>query len=328
MIRFGVVGTNWITDRFLDAAGKVEGFELTAVFSRTAERAGEFAGKHGVKKTFTDLEEMAKSDTIDAVYIASPNILHAEQSILFMNNGKHVLCEKPAASNTKELLTMIQAAKENDVLLMEALKTTFIPGFQAIKDNLPKIGKVRRFVSVKNQYSSRYDAYREGTVLNAFKPQLANGSLMDIGVYCIVPIVALFGVPDSIFAQGMLLETGADGEGTILFKYEDMEAVAMYSKITNSNIPSEIQGEDGSIIIDSISDPQKVELHYRDGSIEDISTAQEENTMFYEISEFVDLVKKGEKESAIQSFRQSLDTMEILEEARRQIGIRFPSDDS
>lgn len=328
MIRFGVIGTNWITDRFLDAAGGVDGFELKAVYSRTEERAKEFAGKHGVKQTFTDLEEMAKSDSIDAVYIASPNILHAEQSILFMNGGKHVLCEKPAASTTKELQKMIEAAKDNDVLLMEALKTTFIPGFLAIKDNLPKIGKVRRFVSVKNQYSSRYDAYRNGTVLNAFKPQLANGSLMDIGIYCVVPIITLFGLPESIFAQGMLLETGADGEGTILFKYEEMEAVAMYSKITNSAIPSEIQGEDGSIIIDSISDPYKVEIHYRDGSVEDISAAQKENTMFYEISEFVDSIVKGERESTKQSFQQSLNTMEILEEARRQIGIKFPSDDS
>ncbi|MGM0844776.1 MAG: Gfo/Idh/MocA family protein [Bacillota bacterium] len=327
MIRFGVVGTNWITDRFLDAARKVEGFELAAVYSRTEERAKEFADKYGVRQTFTELGEMAKSDTIDAVYIASPNILHAKQSIIFMNYGKHVLCEKPAASNIKELKIMINAARENDVLLMEALKTTSIPGFQSIKENLSKIGKVRRFVSVKNQYSSRYDAYRNGTVLNAFKPQLANGSLMDIGIYCIVPIINLFGMPKSIFAQGMLLETGADGEGTILFDYDEMEAVAMYSKITNSTIPSEIQGEDGSIIIDSISDPKKVEIHYRDGSVEDISTSQEENSMCYEIREFVDCIEKGKTESTNQSLQQSLNTMMIMDEARKQIGIKFPSDD-
>jgi scyllo-inositol 2-dehydrogenase (NADP+) len=326
MIRFGIIGTNWITDRFLDAAGKVEDFQLTAVYSRTEERAREFAEKYEVKHTFTDLDEMAESNTFDAVYIASPNILHAEQSIHFLNKGKHVLCEKPAATNSSELKMMIQAAKENNVLLMEALKTTFVPSFQSIKENLSKIGKVRRFVSVKNQYSSRYDSYRSGTVLNAFKPELGNGSLMDIGIYCIVPVLTLFGMPKSLYAQGMLLDTGADGEGTVIFKYEDMEAVAMYSKITNSTIPSEIQGEDGSIIIDSISDPQKVEIQYRDGTIEDISVTQERNSMYYEICEFIDLLKRGEKESSMQTFQLSTDTMSILEEARRQIGIRFPSD--
>jgi scyllo-inositol 2-dehydrogenase (NADP+) len=326
MIRFAVIGTNWITDRFLDAAGKVDDFKLTAVYSRTEERAKEFAGRYEVEHTFTDLNEMAESDTFDAIYIASPNVLHSQQSIFFLNKGKHVLCEKPAAVNSTEWKLMVQAARKNNVLLMEALKTTFIPAFHSIKKNLTKIGKVRRFVSVKNQYSSRYDAYRSGTVLNAFKPELGNGSLMDIGIYCIVPIVTLFGMPKSITAQGMLLDTGADGEGTVLFKYENMEAVAMYSKITNSTIPSEIQGEDGSIIIDSISDPKKVEIQYRDGSIEDISMNQEENTMYYEIREFVDLIKRGETESAMQTFQLSSDTISILDEAREQIGIKFPSD--
>ncbi|RIW38422.1 gfo/Idh/MocA family oxidoreductase [Bacillus salacetis] len=326
MIRFGVIGTNWITDRFLDAASRVEDFELSAVYSRTEEKAKEFAAKYNIDNTFTDLEEMAASGKIDAVYIASPNILHAKQSIIFMEKGKHVLCEKPAAINTGELQEMVTAAKENNVLFMEALKTTFIPSFQSIKANLPKIGQVRRFVSVKNQYSSRYDAYRNGTVLNAFKPELGNGALMDIGIYCVLPVISLLGMPKSIYAQGMMLATGADGEGTVLFNYEGMEAVAMYSKITNSTIPSEIQGEDGSIIIDSISDPHKVEIQYRDGTVEDISMKQEENTMYYEICEFVDLVKKGKTESALQSFQLSANTMSILDEARKQIGIEFPSD--
>lgn len=103
MVRFGIVGTNWITERFLKAALQVEDFQLTAVYSRTEEKAKEFAAKYGVERTFTDLKTMAASGEIDAVYIASPNSLHAEQSILFMKNNVHVLCEKPVASNTKEL---------------------------------------------------------------------------------------------------------------------------------------------------------------------------------------------------------------------------------
>ncbi|WP_404324447.1 Gfo/Idh/MocA family oxidoreductase [Cytobacillus firmus] len=326
MVRFGVVGTNWITERFLKAALQAEDFQLTAVYSRTEEKAKEFAGKYGVEKTFTDLQTMAASGEIDAVYIASPNSLHAEQATIFMNNQVHVLCEKPIASNAKELQKMIKAAKENNVLLMEALKSTLMPNFLAVKENLSKIGQVRRYFANYCQYSSRYDAYREGTVLNAFKPEFSNGSLMDIGIYCIYPLVALFGKPEEIKATGFKLESGVDGEGSMVLKYPDMDAVIMFSKITDSSLPSEIQGEDGNLVIDRISNPEKVELHYRNGEREDLTRDQLSDTMYYEAVEFINLIQSGKTESEENSFANSMATMEILDEARRQIGVIYPAD--
>lgn len=138
MIRFAIIGTNWITDRFLESAADIEDFQLTAVYSRSAERAAEFAAKHNAAHTFSDLQEMAASDCFDAVYIASPNALHKEQAVLFMNHGKHVLCEKPFASNTRETEEMISAAKANGVVLMEAMKTTFLPNFKELKNTCIK----------------------------------------------------------------------------------------------------------------------------------------------------------------------------------------------
>ncbi|MCM3089903.1 MULTISPECIES: Gfo/Idh/MocA family protein [unclassified Cytobacillus] len=326
MVRFGIVGTNWITERFLKAALQAEDFQLSAVYSRTDEKVKEFAGKYGVEKTFTDLQTMAASGEIDAVYIASPNSLHAEQATIFMNNHVHVLCEKPIASNAKELQKMINAAKENKVLLMEALKSTLMPNFLAVKENLSKIGQVRRYFANYCQYSSRYDAYREGTVLNAFKPEFSNGSLMDIGIYCIYPLVALFGKPEEIKAAGFKLESGVDGEGSMVLKYPDMDAVIMFSKITDSSLPSEIQGEDGNLVIDRISNPEKVELHYRNGEREDLTRDQLSDTMYYEAVEFINLIQSGKTESEVNSFANSIATMEILDEARRQIGVIYPAD--
>ncbi|MEQ6390041.1 Gfo/Idh/MocA family oxidoreductase [Bacillaceae bacterium S4-13-58] len=325
-IRFGVVGTNWITDRFLSAAKEVKDFELTAVFSRTEERAQEFASKHGVDHTFTDLDKMAATDLLDAVYIATPNSLHTEQSILFMKNGKHVLCEKPMASNTAEIEKMIQVATKEKVLLMEAMKTTFLPNFISIQENLHKIGKVRRFVASKCQYSSRYDSYKKGEVLNAFRPEFSNGSLMDLGVYCVFPMVALFGEPKHIKANGVMLGSGVDAEGSILFGYEEMEAITMHSKITNSYAPSEIQGEEGSIIIDDISNLNSVEIRYRDGTSESLNRTQDKESMFYETEAFVQLVQQGMTESNINSFERSWVTASLMEEARKQIGLIFPAD--
>jgi scyllo-inositol 2-dehydrogenase (NADP+) len=326
MVRFGVIGTNWITDQFLKGASQHSEFQLTAVYSRTQERAAEFAAKYNVQHTYTNMEEMAKSKEIDAVYIASPNSYHAEQSILFLNHKKHVLCEKPMASNVKEVKSMIEAAKENGVLLMEALKTTFLPNFQAIKENVQRIGPVRRYFASYCQYSSRYDAYKEGNVLNAFKPEFSNGSLMDIGIYCLYPAIALFGKPEEVKANGFLLETGVDAEGSITLKYPDKEAVLIFSKITNSYIPSEIQGEHGSIVFDKLNPPEDVKIFYRDGTTENISLEQPNEPMFYELQGFIELIKMGKTESTINTFERSLTVMEVMEEARRQMGVVYPSD--
>ena len=325
-IRFGVVGTNSITDWFLNGAKEVEGFELVAVYSRSENKAREYSDKYGVNNIFTDLEEMAKSDLIDAVYIATPNSLHAEQSILFLKNKKHVLCEKAFASNLREVEAMIKEAKKNKVVLMEAMKTTLLPNFQVVKENLHRIGKVRKYFASFCKYSSRYDKYKNGEILNAFKPELSNGALMDIGVYCIEPMINLFGKPKSIKASGLMLESGVDGEGNIILEYEDMDGVVIFSKIASSYLPSEIQGEEGSIIIEKINTFSKVKLILRNGEEIDLSKDQAVDNMYYEAKEFVDLIRNKELESKINTFEVSINTMEIMDEARKQIGLIYPAD--
>ncbi|WP_058306163.1 Gfo/Idh/MocA family protein [Gracilibacillus massiliensis] len=326
MIKFGVIGTNWITDRFIDGASKLENFELNAVYSRTEEKAEEFASKYQVETIFTDVETFANSDSIDAVYIASPTALHSDHAITCMNGGKHVIVEKPFASNEREVLQMIQTAKKNNVTLMEAMKTTHVPNFKLIKDSLDKIGPVRRYVANFCQYSSRYDKYKEGIVLNAFKPELSNGSLMDIGVYCLYPMVALFGAPTRVKATAYMLESGVDGEGTVTVDYPDLNGVAMFSKITNSSLPSEIQGEKGSIVIGKFSDMNDVKIVYHDGTEEVLDTGQEEKTMYYEAKSFIETIENGKTENDVNTWEHSLATMRILDQARAEIGLEFPAD--
>jgi len=325
-IRFGVVGTNWITDRFVQAGLENEEFILTAVYSRTEEKGQSFAAKYAGAAIYTNLEEMVSSDEVDAVYIASPNSMHAEQAIICLNHGKHVLCEKPVASNSAELRRMIEAARSNDVLLMEALKSTFMPNFGIVRDNLYKIGRVRRYFAGYCQYSSRYDAFRQGTVLNAFNPAYSNGSLMDLGIYCLYPMVALFGKPESVQATGILLSSGVDGEGSMVMRYADMDAVVMHSKIADSYLSAEIQGENGTMVIDKINQPYQVQIRYRDGTVEELTQPQVYEAMYYEIEEFIKLLKNDERESSVNSHANSLAVAEVMEEARRQIGLRYASD--
>lgn len=331
MIRFGVIGSNWITDSFLQAMNEVEGCRLNAVYSRTEERARQFAEKHDAPYWFSDLPAMLSSNQVDAVYIASPNAFHAQQAILCMEHGKHVLCEKPLASNVQEVQAMIETARANKVLLMEALKSTLMPGFTAIQQNLPRLGTIRRYFASYGQYSSRYDAYKQGTVLNAFKPELSNGSMMDLGVYCIYPLAVLFGQPDRVQANGWKLSSGADGQGSLLLQYPEMEGVILHSKIAHSYLPAEIQGEDAALVIDRINDPQHIAIHYRDGSVETVFSTKDTatdvvNTMVYEVREFVLLIRENQLESSVNSHRNSLIAAEIMEKARGQIGLHYPAD--
>ena len=149
---------------------------------------------------------------------------------------------------------------------------------------------------------------------------------MDLGIYCIYPMVVLFGKPTNIKANSILLESGVDGEGSIVLNFGDKEAVIMYSKITHSSVPSEIQGEKGNIVIDRIDQPGKVEIHYRNGTLENITLPQKKETMYYEAKEFIELIKNNQVESAINSHQNSFIVAEIMEEARKQSGIIFPAD--
>ncbi|MBR5842770.1 MAG: Gfo/Idh/MocA family oxidoreductase [Bacteroidaceae bacterium] len=334
-VRFGVIGTNNITDWVIQGGREDERFELTAVCSRTHERATEFAAKHGIPYTFTSLEEMAASDYVDAIYIATPNCCHAEQAILCMSHGKHVLCEKPFASNAREASAMITAARQYGVTLMEAMISTLNPNFLRVKEQLSTLGTLRRYFACYCQYSSRYDKFKEGTILNAFKPELSNGAVMDIGIYTIYPMIALFGRPQSIEAQGIVLHTGVDGQGAVNFRYPGMDATVLYSKIANSFLPTEIEGEEGNLIIDHIHIARQVDLIPRiptsqgqsqQDTRQALSIPLSHSPYYYEIKEFIDLVISGHPESSVNTLDTSLATMEVIDEIRRQLGVTYPAD--
>jgi predicted dehydrogenase len=334
-LRFGIIGTNFISDWVIAGARQDERFELVAVYSRNQSTADAFAAKHQIPHTFTSTEAMAKSTFIDAVYIASPNFLHASQSILFMQHGKHVLCEKPLASNAREAATMIAISEKFHVTLMEAMKPTLTPNFTAVREHLHRVGELRHYFSAYCQYSSRYDKFKAGIPVNAFDPAFSNGAALDIGIYTIYPMVVLFGRPQSIKAQGVVLSSGVDGFGTVNFNYGTMKATIIYSKISDSVLPTEIQGENGSILLDRINIIRDVQFVPRQSAAsgkatparsENISVLSDKDEYYFEIREFIDLVQSNKRESSINSHSNSLITIEIMDEIRRQLGIVYAAD--
>lgn len=326
-MRFAVIGSNYIVDRFLAAGVLCPDFIPVALYSRTRQRAQEYGEIQGIPLRFTQLGDLARCDSIEAVYIASPNYCHAEQAIQMLKAGKHVLCEKPVAVNSRELDQMLQAARESGCALVEAMRPTFSPVMAAIKSALPRIGKLRRATISYCQYSGRYDNFKKGIIENAFRPELANGALMDIGVYCVGILSHLFGRPKGLQATCTKLHNGVDAQGSILAGYGDFLAELRYSKIVESSLPCEIQGEAGSILFYGVNDPARPEIIWRDGRREALPCEhryQGNLNMAYEISAFQSLAENRAHYPQIEA-RLRIE-MEIMDEARRQTGILFPND--
>lgn len=323
-INFAVIGTNKIVHKFVDAAGRTENFRLKGVYSRSKEKAEEYAKKWGADLSFDSLDELAECEEIDAVYVASPNYCHAAQTIQMLNSGKHVLCEKPIASNSAEFELMKEAALKNERVLLEAMRNIYCPGFECIKENLHKLGKIRKASFLYCQYSSRYDNFKKGIIENAFKPELSNGALMDIGVYCVHPMAVLFGKPEAVLSSSLKLANGVDGAGFVLLEYDGMQGMVNYSKITDSRVPSEIQGEDGIMVIEKINEPQNVSIYYRNGETEIFEIPQTDNDMVYEIEKFMKMIT--EKQFANPYLQDSEIKMQIMDEIRKQQKICFPAD--
>ena len=324
-VRFGIIGTGMISGMFCDAVKETDGASVCAVLSRSAERGAEFARENRlVCPVFTDFEEFAGSG-IDAVYVASPNCLHMKHTVDSLSRGLHVLCEKPVASNAGEYDEMRRTAEKNGKVLLEAMRPSHDPCYGIVRDNLPRLGKIRRASLEYCQYSSRYDRFKAGEVLRAFDPSYSNAAVMDIGVYPLAVCVSLFGSPTGeIRSRSVILGNGMEGAGEVILPYGDMTAVISYAKIFDSVNPSVIAGEYGAIKIDKLSSPKKIVFVGRDGNEEVLFTSEKDNNMRFEIRAFADSIEKGTADPKFGD--DTAITMSLIDGIRRQNGILFPAD--
>ena len=323
-LRIGIVGTSMIAHRFADAAKRSGVVYPYAVCSRAEETGLAFAEAEGGLLVETDFERFLALHELDAVYIASPNALHFGQAMASLRAGKHVLLEKPTTSTLGEYRALAAEAERRGLVLMEAMRPLHDPAFALVGSAIERLGRIRRVDLEYCQYSSRYDRFLRGEVLNAFDPTLSNAALMDIGVYPIALLVALFGLPDRVCSDSLFLENGFEGAGEMLCRYPDFLATVSYSKITDSVAPSVITGELGSLSIDRINAPTRILLSLRSEPDAVLPCPSDENNMVYEAIDFYRAVR-GEISSA--PFTEySERTAEMLDLVRRQNGIVFPAD--
>ena len=321
-LKFGMIGTNFISHTMAEAIEQSGCAEIHAVYSRKMETGTAFAEKYGVpsERVYTSLEDIATSG-IDAMYIASPNSLHCEQSLFFLRRGIHVLIEKPAGADAKEYEEMCRVARENGVVLMEGMRQAHDPAWQVICDALPEIGRIRHASLEFCQYSSRYDRHKAGEHTNTFDRTFANASMLDIGVYPLHCLVMLFGEPKDVMANSVFLDNGFEGCGEVTLAYDGFTASALYSKIYDSNRPSMICGENGCIFINKLSVPGWATIQLRGKEPQPLPVTMTENNMVYEVRDFVQLVRDGAVEHPYTDTTAAV--MRIMDKARAIAGVKF-----
>ncbi|MCI5652479.1 MAG: Gfo/Idh/MocA family oxidoreductase [Ruminococcus bromii] len=329
MLRFGTIGTSWITNSYIDGALDSGLWTLTAVYSRTLEKGREFGAKYGVETVFTDMEAMAQSDLIDAVYIASPNKLHAEHVRIFLENGKHVICEKPLSAHAKDVKALQTLAKERGLIYLEAIMFMHLPQRRLLEEALEKIGGVNVAKLDFCQRSSKYDAYLAGNLPNIFNPALETGALMDLGIYCVYPALYLFGMPERTQITAQLLASGADGSGIVAMQYPDKLVNLVYSKVGQAAANTDFQGNLGTVSVASISKLANIEIIYNDGSRETVCGEEPKyKLMGYEAKDFYRYITEPEASAAeyAQCCALAYAVSDYMEQLRRDAGIHFPSD--
>ena len=295
MIKYGVIGSGWIAEEFVKGAQKVDGMCFAAMYSRTYEKGKEFAEKFGCDRIYTDINEFAESD-IDAVYIASPNLFHYEQSKLMLQNGKHVLCEKPITITPDEFNELFSFAKEKKLVYTEAIMMMHSPHTQTVKKALEKIGKITTAHFDFSQLSSKYKALKNGENPNIFNPEMKTGCLRDLGIYCYYPALEFFGLPQEVTATAGFIETGADGYGTAILDYSDKQVTLTYSKTGQDYCGSQIFGDKGTISIESISKLTGVRINFADGTKEEVQGEIDKDILMgYEAKNFYDFITDYDK---------------------------------
>ncbi|WP_125762297.1 Gfo/Idh/MocA family protein [Companilactobacillus hulinensis] len=329
MRSLGIIGTNWITQQFIEAAEETESFKLTHVYSRTEEKAQEFVdkmNKSGINLS-DDINKFLASDDFDTVYIASPNALHFAQARLAIENGKNVVLEKPSTSNVREFSILDTLAHAKGVYVFEAARQIHEPIFKTVQNYVDNnrdslSGATLSYV----KYSSRYDAFLAGNLPNIFNPKFSGGALYDLGVYPVYDAVVLFGAPNSVDYEPEILSSGIDGSGSITLKYDKFDVNILIGKTKNSYMPSEIYFGKKTLLMDSAGDINRVTEANEEKKLTEIPTNKSDNPMDSETIEFARIMNEKDTKAYEKLFDYAKKVNRVLEQARTSAGLVFEAD--
>ena len=320
--RWGILGTGGIAKAFARDLSFFNNHIVQAVGSRSSEKATDFALEFPGCTPYGSYEELVADPMIDAVYVATPHPQHVTNTLLALNAGKPVLCEKPFAVNAVEAKAMVASARANNVALLEAMWTRFLPHIAQVRELLAS-GVIGEIVNVEADHG-QYLIDHENPRLT--EPSLAGGALLDLGIYPVSFAHMVLGAPARITATGVLTEKGVDSQTSTIFDYENgAQAVLTTTLITGTPCRATIAGTLGRIEIDrTFYNPATMRLVMQDGITTEYPNTYKGHGLREQAAELERMVRNGEIESPLLTHKMSIEILQSLDEIRNQIGLRYP----
>lgn len=301
------------------------GHTVTAVGSRRPEASEAFAAEFGIANAHGSYEALVADPEVDVVYVATPHSHHAANAILAIEAGKHVLVEKAFTLTQAEAQRVADAAEQAGVVVMEAMWTRFLPHMVRLREILASgvLGEVRTVLADHTQALPTNPEHR------LQNPELGGGALLDLGIYPVAFAVDVLGMPRGVHAHAALTPTGVDRQTAMILDYADGRQAVLHTALdTAGPNRAAVIGTEGSIEIDrTFYVPTSFTVRDRDwNEIERFESDVEGRGMQFQAAEMERRIA-GEAASSL-PLDETVAIMSLLDEVRRQIGVRYAADDA
>ena len=320
-IRWGILGPGAIAHSFANGLKVLPDAELVAVGSRAQDRADKFGDEFDVPRRHGSYEALAADPDVDVIYVATPHSGHMESTILCLNAGKAVLCEKPFCINARQAKAMIDTARAKGVFLMEAMWTRFLPGIVQVREWLAEgaIGDVQ-MVNADFGFGASFNIESR-----LFDPERGGGALLDVGVYTVAFASMVFGgAPDRIVSMAHKCESGVDERAAMIFGYDTGQLAVLVTAITmNTAHMANILGSAGRIDLPTFWRGSQATLS-AGGEEKTVEFPFKGNGYEYQAIEVMECIRAGKLESDSIPLDESLAIMQTMDTVREQWGLKYP----
>lgn len=317
-MKLAIIGSGKIVQDFLTITKDLPQIELEAIVGtkRSKETLEELQKKYGIKNCFTDYEQCLREDTFDTVYVAVPNHLHFSFTKKALLAGKNVICEKPFTTDYQQFLELKNLAENKQKILLEAITNQYLENYLEIKKQLSSLGEIKLIECNYSQYSSRYDAFKNGEIAPAFDAQKDGGALMDLNIYNVHFVVGLLGKPLEVYYFPHM-EKEVDTSGILVLQYKEYQAVCIAAKNSDAPVRSVIQGEHRSIVVDSPANVlTSFDIYQQNQLLETISANSHAHRMYQEFAMFDQMIQSKDFFAMQKQLKHSETVMWVIDQAK------------
>ncbi len=319
MMRIGIVGAGMTVPWFLEGAKLIPEMEVRALYVRKEEKRRELMEKYQVPVGYDSYEKLLADASIDVVYLPLPNHLHHAFTRQALEAGKHVILEKPFTVTYAEAKELAELARNKGLILFEAITNQYNPNYEKVRELLPGLGDVKIVQLNYSQYSSRYEAFKQGEVAPVFDAAKAGGALMDLNVYNIHFVAGLFGEPKAVHYYPNM-EKGVDTSGILVLEYPTFQCVCIAAKDCGAPLSVNIEGDKGCIFSHSNSGRFE-EFSYQENKQEPVhyELARRDNVFAEELLAFTKYYEEKNIVKFEERLEHSLLVMKILDTAHSRM---------